>query len=81
MDFSGRGGGIAAATQGMTTTLTMLNTTLTDNEATSGGGGLASLEIVTGTTATVSLGNSLVQNNKLVAATAHHRYRRRHRYR
>ncbi len=68
VDFSGRGGGIAAATQGMATTLTLLNTTLTDNEAT-GGGGLASLGIVTGTSASVSLGNTLVQNNKLVAAT------------
>ena len=69
VDFSGRGGGIAAATQGMATTLTLLNTTLAHNEATSGGGGVASLEIVTGTSASVSLGNTLVQYNKLVAAT------------
>jgi hypothetical protein len=67
--FSGRGGGIAAATQGMTTTLTVINSTLAHNEATSGGGGVASLGIITGTTATVSLGNTLVQYNVLVEAS------------
>ena len=69
VDFSGRGGGIAVATEGVGTTLTVINSTLAQNEATSGGGGLASMAFLTDTTATVTLGNTLIQLNGLVEAS------------
>ncbi len=60
----GRGGAIASNGAGIATTLQVVNATLTLNRA-QAGGGIALVTLVTGTTPSLSLGNSLIHANEL----------------
>lgn len=65
--LGGRGGGIVNVGRGVTTTLTLLNSTLAFNQATQAGGAIAVVGQVTTTATSMDVGNTLIMSNALSA--------------
>lgn len=64
----GRGGAIGSSSSGVATTVQVVNATLALNRAAQAGGGIALVALVTDTTPTLSLGNTLIQANVLTGS-------------